>query len=360
MSVLTVVLFIVGLALLLVGADVMVRGASAIAVRFGISPLIIGLTVVSLGTSAPEIAVSFTSALRGETDVAVGNVVGSNIFNVLGILGVTALVAPLIVQRQLIRLDVPVMILASVAAYLLARDGVVSMLDGFGLILGALIYIGLLIRVSRKSPTAAADVDPTPPWLRRLPVQILFIVVGLVMLVFGSRWLIDGATTFARLLGVSDLIIGLTIIAAGTSLPELATSVIAAAKGERDIAVGNVVGSNILNLLLVLGATAAISPQGIPVAAEAIRFDIPVMLAVAFACLPSFITGSVVSRAEGAFFIAYYIIYTVFLVLTSQKSESAELFSDAVFWFALPLTVVVVLFALVQDLRRRGRPPLAP
>ncbi|HRI10192.1 MAG TPA: calcium/sodium antiporter [Nannocystaceae bacterium] len=358
MSPTTIVLFISGLALLLVGADLLIRGASAIAKRLGISPLIIGLTVVSLGTSAPEIAVSLTSALAGEADMALGNVVGSNIFNVLGILGITALAAPLIVQRQLIRVDVPIMIVASALCYLVAHDGTISRADGIGLIVGAVLYVALLIRISRRSADTQPDAPPSGPvWLRNLPAQLLLILVGLGLLVIGSRWLVDGATEIARLLGVSDLIIGLTIIAAGTSLPELATSVLAAMKGERDIAVGNVVGSNIMNILLVLGATSALAPAGVPVAPEALRFDIPVMIAVALACLPSFITGSVVSRAEGAFFVAYYVAYTVFLILSSQQHDGLAAFSAAMMYFAVPLTAAVLLFALVQEFRGRRAAP---
>ena len=357
MSVTTILLFIVGLALLLLGADVLIRGASAIAARLGISPLIIGLTVVSLGTSAPEIAVSLTSALQGDTDMALGNVVGSNIFNVLGILGITALAAPLVVQRQLIRVDVPIMIVVSALAWLVARDGAIDRLDGLGLLTCGLLYIALLVRIARRSGQAPAPApEGGPRWMSRLPVQLLAIVLGLVLLVVGSRWLIDGATAIARLLGLSDLIIGLTIIAAGTSLPELATSVLAALKGERDIAVGNVVGSNIMNVALVLATTAAIAPAGVPVVPQALDFDIPVMMAVALACLPSFITGSVVSRAEGAFFVAYYVAYTVFLVLSSQQHAGLAAFSAAMLYFAAPLTLAVLLFTLVQELRRRRRP----
>lgn len=363
MSAITIILFVVGLVLLLVGADVLIRGASALAARFGISPLLIGLTVVSLGTSAPEIAVSLTSAYRGETDMALGNVVGSNIFNVLAILGMSALVAPLVVQRQLIRLDVPIMILASAAVYAMAFDGTISAIDGVLLMLGLVVYTLMLIRVARRSedrPEPAPEGEGKARWMSRLWAQLLCIAVGLAMLVLGSGWLVDGAITFARLLGVSELVIGLTIIAAGTSLPELATSILAVAKGERDIAVGNVVGSNTLNLLLVLGCTSAIAPDGVPVVPEALHFDIPVMVAVAVACLPSFITGSVISRWEGAFFVGYYLAYTTFLILVSQGSASVGAFRATMLWFVIPLTVAVFVFTLIQHLRRGRRPPPSP
>jgi cation:H+ antiporter len=364
MSATTIILFIIGLVFLLVGADVMIRGASAIATRLGISPLLVGLTIVSLGTSAPEVAVSVTSAYQGEADMALGNVLGSNIFNILAILGASALVAPLVVQRQLIRFDVPIMILAALATYLMAFDGALGRVDGILLLTGLAIYTFLLIRISRRSADGPPPEVPedAPRWTQRLSVQLVMIASGLGLLVLGSRWLVDGAIVFARMLGVSELVIGLTIIAIGTSLPELATSIIAVAKGERDIAVGNAIGSNILNLLLVLGLTSVVSPTGVPVAGEALSFDIPVMLAVCVACLPSFITGSKISRWEGAFFVGYYVAYTIFLVLSSAHHSGLGLFSRMMLWFVIPLTVAVFLFTLIQELRGKGGPkgPAAP
>jgi len=368
MSGLTLVLFVVGLVLLVVGADTLVAGASRIAGRLGISSLVIGLTVVAFGTSAPELAVSVTSALTGQSDLAIGNVVGSNIFNVLFILGLSALVAPLIVQRQLIRLDVPIMIGASALCWAMALDGAVSRLDGAILFLGVVIYTTLLIRMTRRESAAAAitaataaplavDLEAaTTPGLRdRIPVQLAMIVAGLVMLVLGSNWLVNGAVEIAHTLGLSELVISLTIVAAGTSLPELATSVLAAYRGERDIAVGNVVGSNIFNILCVLGLSSIIAPQGVAVAPAAIGFDIPVMTAVALACLPLFITGGVVSRWEGAVFIAYYVAYTVYLVLAAQHHDGVATYGLAMRYAVLPLTALTVLLLLLRDLRKRKR-----
>ena len=354
MSATTITLFVIGLVFLLGGADVLIRGATAIARRLGISPLLVGLTIVSLGTSAPEVAVSVTSAYHGEADMALGNVLGSNIFNILAILGSSALVAPLLVQRQLIRFDVPVMILAAIATFLLALDGNLGVLDGVILLSGLLIYTLLLVRIARRTADAPPEMpDDSPKWSQRLSVQIAMIVGGLGLLVLGSGWLVDGAIIFARLLGVSELVIGLTIIAVGTSLPELATSILAVAKGERDIAVGNAIGSNILNLLLVLGLTAVVSPTGIPVVDEAIHVDIPVMMAVCFACLPSFITGAKISRWEGGIFVGYYIAYTVFLILSSLSTGDLGTFSRTMLWFVIPLTVLVFGFSLVDEFRKR-------
>ena len=227
MSALTLVFFIVGLVLLVVGADSLVAGASRIAGRLGISPLVIGLTVVAFGTSAPELAVSVTGALTGQTDLALGNVVGSNIFNVLFILGLSAVVAPLIVQRQLVRLDVPLMIAATGLCWFMALDGVISRIDGAILALGIVLYTSILIRMARQESTIAAAGAETPVGvglMDRIPVQLAMIVAGVGMLVLGSHWLVNGAIALAESLGLSKLIISLTIVAAGTSLPELATS----------------------------------------------------------------------------------------------------------------------------------------
>jgi cation:H+ antiporter len=308
--------------------------------------------------SAPELAVSVTSALSptGGADVALGNVVGSNIFNALFILGLSALVAPLVVQRQLVRFDVPLMILASGVCWLMALDGVVGRIDGIVLFLALLGYTGLLLRIARRSgetaPSEVPDLDPKS-LTARLPVQLLMVAAGLGMLVVGSGWLVDGAVAFARLFGVSELVIGLTIVAAGTSLPELATSVLAAYRGQRDIAVGNVVGSNIFNIFCVLGISSAIAPKGVAVAPAALSFDIPVMTAVAVACLPLFITGGVLSRWEGLVFMLYYVAYTTYLILASQQHDSLASYRDAMMYVALPLTALTICVCLALDFRRR-------
>ncbi len=356
----TLGLFILGLVLLVVGADQLVAGASRVAARLGISSLVIGLTVVAFGTSAPELAVSLTGALGGQADLALGNVVGSNIFNVLFILGLTALVAPLTVQPQLIRFDVPLMIVVSGVCWLLAADGLVSRLDGILLAIGIVAYTTALIWPARKKPIPTDPAVPgeAPPAAQgRLVLQLLQILVGLVMLVIGSRWLVDGAIVFAKSLGVSELVISLTIVAAGTSLPELATSVLAAMRGERDIAVGNVVGSNIFNILCVLGLSSAISPQGVAVAPAALAFDIPVMTLVAVLCLPLFITGKLIARWEGAVFLAYYIAYTVYLVLTNWQHPALATYGWAMKWVMMPSTAVLVTALLIRDVRRRDPLP---
>lgn len=350
MTLMTFVYLIAGLVLLVAGAEVLVRGAARLAAQFGIPPLIIGLTVVAFGTSAPEMAVSVQSAFAGQGDIAVGNVVGSNIFNVLFILGLSALITPMLVSRQLIRLDVPIMIGASLLAWFLAMDQRYGRLDGVLLFGGVLSYTGFLIVSSLRARNNGASEEFEDEYGLHEPAgrfttlrHLAFIAVGLVLLVYGSGLLVDGAVTLAKALGLSELVIGLTIIAAGTSLPEVATSVIAALKGERDIAVGNVVGSNIFNLLAVLGLASLVSPTPLSVSANAIAFDYPVMIAVAMACLPVFFAGYCIRRWEGALFFAYYLIYTAWLVMHSTDAPGLAMFSQAMTWFVLPLTAVTLL-----------------
>jgi cation:H+ antiporter len=353
-------LFIAGLGGLIVGAELLVRGASKLALSFGISPLVVGLTIVAFGTSSPEVAVSVGAVLDGKTDIAIGNVVGSNIFNVLFILGLSALITPLVVNIQLIRQEVPIMIGASMLLLALGLDGRLGLSDGallFGLLLA---YTVFLIRQSRAETQAAkdeyaAEIQPAHSggWDSRLPAQIGLIVAGLVALVVGSDWLVTASVAFAKAMGVSDLVIGLTIIAAGTSMPEVATSIAAAVKGERDIAVGNVIGSNTFNILGCLGLSAlAAGSSGLTVPAAALNFDLWVMLAVALACLPIFTTGREIARWEGGVFLLYYAAYVIYLVLAAQQHAALGLFSNAMMSFVVPITVITLVVMLL-----RRRPP---
>jgi cation:H+ antiporter len=353
MDLLTLGLFIVGLALLIFGAEVLVRGASRLATAIGISPLVVGLTVVAFGTSSPEIAVSLQSAFTGRPEIALGNAVGSNIFNVLLILGVSALIAPLVVSKQLVRLDVPIMMAASLLLFLLALDGRLGRLEGALLFLGALFYLGFTVIKSRQENSGVKVKDEiTPPG--GVLVNVGAVVLGLALLVLGSRWLVAGAVALATVLGVSELIIGLTIIAAGTSLPEVATSVIASLRGERDIAVGNVIGSNLFNILVVLGLTALVAPEGIPVPASALAFDLPIMTAVAFACLPIFFTGYRIDRWEGGLFLGYYLAYILFLFLNATEHAALPYFNAVMLAFVLPLTAVTLFVLVLRSARGKG------
>jgi cation:H+ antiporter len=361
MTILTAITFLAGLALLILGAEWLVRGASRLAAKIGISPLVIGLTVVAFGTSSPELAVSIQSALAGQADIAVGNVIGSNVFNILLILGISAVITPLIVQQQLIRLDAPLMIGLSFAFYLMALDGVISRLEGILLFAGLITYTVFLIRQSRRESKAVVEEyiqefgakaeSGWQPWILNLGL----VGIGLTLLVLGSNWLVESAVSIARWLGLSELIIGLTIVAGGTSMPEVATSVAAAIKGERDIAVGNAVGSNIFNLLSVCGLTAIVAPLGIPISQVAKTFDLPVMLAVAVLALPIFFTGNCIERWEGWLFLFYYAAYTTYLILDATRHDALPLFNNLLLYIIIPLTVITLIVSLILE-RRKAAP----
>ena len=354
-----IILFIAGLAFLVVGAEALVKGASRLAAAFAITPLVIGLTVVALGTSAPEIAVSINAAFSDQASLVLGNIIGSNIFNVLFILGLSALIVPLIVSQQLVRLEVPLMILLSLLVLLFSLDGRLSRIEGFILIVGLALYIWFSIYLSRReSKQVEAEYAQEFGVESGVPIHKLknvgLVVIGLAMLVLGSRWLVESAVSFAQYLGVSELIIGLTIIAAGTSLPEVVTSVIAATRGERDIAVGNVVGSNIFNITCVLGVASIVTPTGIEVSPAVIGFDLPVMIAVAFVCLPVFFSGGNISRKEGALLLGYYVAYTLYLILAATDHDTLPRFNTVMLYFVIPLTAITLGMVVVQELRRRN------
>lgn len=347
----TIAWLILGLVLLVLGADWLVKGASRLALSFGISSLVVGLTVVAYGTSAPELSVSVMSSLQGKSEMAIGNIVGSNIFNVLLILGLSALVAPLIVDKQLIRLDVPVMIVASIAMLVMCLDGKLGLVDGAILFAAAVVYTWWLIRMSRRDGKAAAEQGAKPEPVGTLWGNLLWIAVGLAFLVLGSRYLVNSSIEIARNLGMSETIIGLTIIAAGTSLPELATSVMASIRGERDIAVGNVVGSNIFNILSVGGLSALLAPKGLDVASSVVNFDVLFMLAVAIACFPIFFSGFTITRWNGLFFVSYYVAYTTYLILGATSHDALPMFSKVMFEFVAPLTGVMLIALLAYEWR---------
>jgi cation:H+ antiporter len=348
-------MFLAGLVLLIVGAEILVRGASRLATAVGISPLVVGLTVVAFGTSAPELAITLQSTLSGEPDLALGNVIGSNIANVLLILGLTALIRPLVVAPRILRLDVPVMIGVSGLLFALALDQSISRFDGVLLVTGLVVYTGFTVQQSRRESRQVQEefAEEYGAARRQSPVesitQLLLIIVGLALLTLGARWLVESAVVFATFLGLSELIIGLTVIAVGTSLPEIAASIAAGLKGERDIAIGNVVGSCIFNILSVLGISSLVAPAGIQVSPAAIAFDLPVMLAVMIACLPIAFNGYAILRWEGALFLGYYAAYTAYLVLNATQHAALPLFSTIMLAFVIPLTVLTLLVLSIRN-----------
>jgi cation:H+ antiporter len=351
----TIILFAVGLVILILGAEALVRGASGLAANLGISPLIIGLTVVAFGTSSPEMAVSVISGINNQADISLGNVIGSNILNVLLILGLSALVTPLVVSRKLIRLDVPIMIGCSLLVLVMSLGGNISRIDGIILFCGIILYTFFSIRQGRKEKKIEPDEFREQYGAnskRTVAIDVVIAVAGLLMLLLGSHWLVNGAVFIAERLGVSEIIIGLTIVAVGTSLPEAATSVVASLRGQRDIAVGNIVGSNIFNLLAVLGLAGIFSPDGIAVSKSALHFDLPVMIAVAVACLPIFFTGHLIARWEGALFFGYYVAYSLYIVLSTTGNHFVRTLVPVMLWFVIPLTAVTLIVLALRALHK--------
>ncbi len=348
----------IGLGCLVAGAELLVKGAAAIATRLGEQPVVIGLTVVAFGTSAPELAVSVGSAISGNSDVAFGNVVGSNIVNILLILGASAVVGGLAVSQRIVRIDVPLLVGVSFVALLMSLDNRIGRVDGAILFSGVIANTWWLIRASRRetadiSQEYAVVIDSFESAVadRPIHVQVALVVGGLVVLVIGSQLLVSSATDVAESLGVSDLVIGLTIVAIGTSLPEFATSIMAAIRGQRDIAVGNVIGSNLFNLMCVLGLTGIVSPDGVNVGDSSLRLDFPVMVAATIVLVPIMWNGFQIRRWEGIVLAAFYVVYIAYLVLDEGDSVVADVVAPAAL-IVTPLVLMTFAVAGYQGWRR--------
>jgi len=359
-------LVVAGLALLIAGGESLVRGASTFAVKAGISPLVIGLVIVSAATSAPELAVSIGAVANGEPGLAVGSVIGSNIANVLLILGLSAAISPLLIKRQVVRFDIPVMLGLSVLLVVVSLDGRISLIDGVLLLGGLLLHAFVSIVIGKRDAANTVEPPETLP-LNAGPVALwlatLLMVVGVGLLVFGAQVLVRGAVSIATGLGVSGLVVGLTVVAIGTSLPELATSIIALRRGERDMAVGNIVGSNIFNIGLVLGLPAVLFDGGIRVPVAAVALDLPLMIAASVALLPIAFTGFVIARWEGSLFVALYVAYLLYVVLQATEHDAAEGFTTVMLWFVLPLiamTLIAVTLFEIGLFRKRSLRPKPP
>lgn len=324
------VLFVLGIGLIVLGANLLTDGAATLARRLGLSPLMVGLTIVAFGTSAPEVVVSLTSALKGSSDIALGNVIGSNIFNVLAIGGVTAMIRPLIISRSTIRREIPLLVLASVVVLVMTLDtsfggvgdvrNVISRSEGLVLLGFFCIFLAYTFAISSDgaegaSPAEAepSEASPNNAGQRHIAVLVLFIVGGLAALVAGGDLFVGSATRIARSMGVSEALIGLTLVAAGTSLPELATSVVAALKGEHELAMGNIVGSGIFNIFLILGLTATVTPIGIG-GITVLDMGVLVGSAILLYLLGVFFGQRTITRAEGGLLFAGYLGYTAYLI----------------------------------------------
>lgn len=311
-----------GLSLLVIGAEILVRGGSALAARLRISPLVVGLTIVALGTSAPELAIGIEAALQGNGSLAVGNIAGTNCVNILLILGLSAAMKPLPLGLQTLRFELPAIVGASIVKAVMAADGLLSRRDGAVLVSLGLLFTAGIIRAARKESIATRDEFALEyggggsDWRGAL-TEAAQLVAGIAVVVLGADWLVDGAVDLARIWSVSDAFVGLTIVAIGTSAPELVTTIVSTIRNQRDIAIGNLIGSSVYNILVILGITCLVPANGIPVSDVLMWVDIPIMVGVALACIPVFVTHRMVSRFEGVCFVTAYFVYLSFLVVTS-------------------------------------------
>jgi cation:H+ antiporter len=369
---LDVFLVLVGLLTLFGGGEFLVKGASSAATAWGMSRLLVGLTIVAIGTSAPEMAISIDAVFSDKSEIAFGNIVGSNISNVLLILGLTALVVPIAVHRAVALREIPIMIGVSLLFFLLSFDGHLGRIDGLVLILTMIAFLYhqfASMRKVRKLMAQKVDEeinidlceipeienkgskqeDVKPSLAIQSLKNIVLIFFGAALLWVGSNWLVDGASGIASALGVSELVIGLTIVAIGSSSPEIVTSLIAALRGQPEMAIGNVLGSNISNLALVGGTMVTLS-HGMVVPTQSIQFDMPIMLATAFACLPICLTGNLIDRWEGTMFLACYVCYIGFLFAKSYLTDFPG--TDRL---SVPIVITLVVFTLLAMLSRSRR-----
>ena len=349
----TIVQFILGLVGLIAGAELFLKAVDRFGLKWGVSPLIMGLTVVAFATGAPELAISIKAAFSGSADLVLGNIIGSNIANILLILGITAIISPINITRRVIRIDVPIVITISVVVYLMSIDGGLSTVDGVILLMGFLAYSYFTyVQIKNNSNEEEKEGETfqyhlSPDELEKGTFFYIknggLLLIGLALIVLGSNWIVDSAVIIARILGLSELVIGLTIISIGTSLPEVATSLSAARKDNADIAVANVMGSNLYNVLLTLALTLIIAPNVLAVSKDAITLDLPFMILVSMACIPIFIAGFNLTRMDGALFLGYYITYLTYLVLNAIKSPIVSAMEDVILYVAIPLTLCYMI-----------------
>lgn len=349
----TILWFIVGLVALIGGAELLVRSASRLAVTAGISKLVIGLTVVAFGTSAPELAVSIQAGVSGQTDIMIGNIVGSNLTNILLILGLSALIIPLKVHKTLIKIDLPFLIAITILVYVLGLNGFFTVWECLLLAVILMIYLFYLFRQKGDVDIPLAEDESKKK--HSIPKDLLLLVLGFIGLILGARWIVSSAIIFAEMAGVSELVIGLTVVAIGTSLPEIVISLLAAFKGEKDIAVGNIIGSNILNFLAVLGVSGMFIPEAIPIQQSLIDVDLILLIGATILCFPIFFTGRRIVRWEGAIFLILYIAYLLYQFLIASDHEILEVFIALMLYFAFPMILLLVSTAFIAETKKRYR-----
>ncbi len=349
---------VAGILLLFGGGELFVAGSVALSLLLGIPQIVIGLTVVSMGTSAPELFVSLLSTLQGGAagdSIAVSNIVGSNIFNVLVVLGASAAITSLRVKSRLVRRDVPLLLAVSMATWAMASTGRLTWVAGLALLTVLVINLVWEIRSAKEDQAEGLD-DLDADGAAPAPVALFKLAAGLVLLVLGSQVLVKGAITAAQALGVSETVIGLTIVSAGTSMPELVTSLVAAYRGKADLAIGNVVGSNLLNQLVILGVCALVSGRdGLSVDPVMLSRDFPVMVLTTLACLPIFWSGGVINRLEGWLLLGAYGLYLVEQILSSTAAPGADQFRLFVLVAVLPLVLVFLIWTSLRWMQQRKR-----
>lgn len=343
-------LFLGGM-VLIVGARIIVSGAAQLASNIGVPNLVIGLTIVAFGTSAPELAVSISSSIDGKTELAVANVVGSNIFNTLFIIGLASIISPLLISKQIIYQDLPIMILISIITFYMSLDGIISILESGMLVLILFVYTIFLLFQGKNTPSSSKITNKNIE-IALIGGNVFFngisIIIGLSLLLVGSHWFVNSAVNLARIFGLSEAVIGLTILAIGTSLPEVITSIVAAIQGQRDIAVGNVIGSNTFNLLAVIGFSGLTSTKGLISNTQLTFQDFPIMLIVALLCIPIMITNYKVDRLEGVLFVIIYIMYAIFLIATELNLIWLSSYLLLIVNVVIPLILTIIVLSIIK------------
>ncbi|MFZ5980651.1 MAG: calcium/sodium antiporter [Candidatus Zixiibacteriota bacterium] len=349
---------IIGLIALLVGADQLVRSATKIALFFGLSPLVIGLTVVAFGTSAPEVAVALSGSLNSHTDLGFGNVIGSNIFNLLFILGLMTVFTPLRIERNVVRIDMPLLIIVSAGFLALALDSRLSKIDGVILLLALVLFTVFTLRRG-KMDKKEIEQDLRGRWKAisrgALAIQFIILPLSVILLGRGSDWVVEGSTALARGMGIDEFVVGLTVVAVGTSLPELVTSLLALMHDRRDMAVGNIVGSNIFNILGVVPVMALVSSNGVIITQSSMSMDLPVLLASVVLCFPIFFSGYRISRWEGVFFLLFYLVYMVFFAIDNDPNSLFGTYMRILMIYVVPPVFLVYVFVVLRLRKKRTK-----
>lgn len=349
----TTLLIIGGLALLILGGEILIKSSTNLASRLGMKPIVIGLTIIAMGTSAPEIIINLSSISEGHSSLALGNILGSNIFNILFILGISALITPLIINQKLIKIDIPILIILTITVWIFSLDLNLSFNEGIILFILLILFIIFSIKFSKKeSPEVIKEYEnefSTPR--KSLLLTIIYFCMGLTLLLLGSHYLVNGSVSLARSWGISELIIGITILACGSGTPEVVISVMAARKKEYDIAIGNIIGSCIFNILFVLGTSIIIFPNQ-PIPPEALNFDIPIMILTSIICLPICLSDQKVSRIEGLLLLLYFVSYISFIILNSSGHDAIEPFGKIVGLFFIPITMITLFIISLKELRK--------